>query len=316
MAIDLGAILAAASAAICVIMCLHASTIASRLGVMDQPNERKLHTEATPLLGGVALLVAFAPAALIWIVLEASDRWLPTLLIWLSAVISVAAVGVADDRHSLTPRIRLLLTFAIFGAAAIVDPSFNVRLLDFLYAGWSLGLGTWWLAVIFTVICLVGLLNAVNMADGKNGLVLGLCLGWLVILGVRAPVVLVPLIALLFATCVVLFVFNMRGKLFLGDGGAYGLASAVGLLAIIIYNTPGVDRLRAISAEELVVLFLVPVFDSFRLTYTRMRAGKSPMAPDRNHLHHLLQDRFGWPRGLAIYLVLACLPWFTLILLF
>jgi UDP-GlcNAc:undecaprenyl-phosphate GlcNAc-1-phosphate transferase len=106
----------------------------------------------------------------------------------------------------------------------------------------------------------------------------------------------------------VLFVFNMMGRLFLGDGGAYAIATAIGLLAIMVYNTPGTEALRAISADELVLLFVVPVGDSFRLSYKRLRQGRSPMSADRDHLHHHLQDRFGWPNGLLINWAIALLP--------
>jgi UDP-GlcNAc:undecaprenyl-phosphate GlcNAc-1-phosphate transferase len=274
---------------------------------MDIPVGRKKHAAPTPLMGGVVLLGAFVPVALICIVAFASERWFGSLLIWLGCVSVMALVGLGDDRHSLSPRARLIISFAVFAAAAAVDPTFNVRVLDFNILPLTLGLGTWWLAIIFTVICCVGLLNAVNMADGKNGLVLGLSLGWLAILATRAVGPLLPLVGLFAGVLMVLFVFNMMGKLFLGDGGAYAIATAIGLLAIMVYNTPGTDTLRAISADELVVLFVVPVADSFRLTYKRLRQGRSPMSADRDHLHHHLQDRFGWPFGLLVYwLVVMC----------
>jgi UDP-GlcNAc:undecaprenyl-phosphate GlcNAc-1-phosphate transferase len=57
-----------------------------------------------------------------------------------------------------------------------------------------------------------------------------------------------------------------------------------------------------------VLLFLVPVLDSFRLTFVRLARGQSPMAGDRDHLHHHLQNRFGWPNGLYLYLLLALAP--------
>jgi UDP-GlcNAc:undecaprenyl-phosphate GlcNAc-1-phosphate transferase len=259
-------------------------------------------------MGGVVLLGAFVPVALICIAAFASERWFGSLLIWLGCVSAMALVGLGDDRHSLSPRLRLLISFAVFAAAAAFDPTFNVRVLDFNIPPLTLGLGTWWLAVIFTVICCVGLLNAVNMADGKNGLVLGLSLGWLAILATRAVGPLLPLIGLFAAVLMVLFVFNMRGKLFLGDGGAYAIAAAIGLLAIMVYNTPGTITLRAISADELMVLFIIPVADSFRLSYKRIRQGRSPMSADRDHLHHHLQDRFGWPGGLFIIWVISLMP--------
>ncbi|WP_397579766.1 glycosyltransferase family 4 protein [Sphingorhabdus sp.] len=290
------------------LLCLNAPRICSSLNLMDIPVGRKKHGVPTPLMGGVVLLGAFVPVALICIAAFASERWFGSLLIWLGCVSAMALVGLGDDRHSLSPRLRLLISFAVFAAAAAFDPTFNVRVLDFNIPPLTLGLGTWWLAVIFTVICCVGLLNAVNMADGKNGLVLGLSLGWLAILATRAAGPLLPLVGLFAGVLMVLFVFNMMGKLFLGDGGAYAIATAIGLLAIMVYNTPGTETLRAVSADELVLLFLVPVADSFRLSYKRLRQGRSPMSADRDHLHHHLQDRFGWPAGLLVYWLVAFAP--------
>jgi UDP-GlcNAc:undecaprenyl-phosphate/decaprenyl-phosphate GlcNAc-1-phosphate transferase len=301
-------------ASIALLLCLNAKSLCRSLNLMDVPEGRKQHKEPTPLMGGLALLVAFAPMAIFYIFVGVSERWFGSLLIWSGCMAAMAAVGLADDRHSLSPRLRLFLSFSVFATAAAIDPTFNVRVLDFETPKFTLGLGTWWLAIVFTVICCVGLINAVNMADGKNGLVLGLSLGWLAILSLRAAPALLPIMGL-FACCLaILLLFNLKGYLFLGDGGAYAIATALGLLAIMTYNTPGTTTVRAISADELVLLFIVPVLDSFRLTYTRLRQRRSPMSPDRDHLHHHLQDRFGWPMGLIVYWVVALVPATTLII--
>lgn len=291
-----------------IILCVNAQRLCTYFDLMDVPVGRKQHKSATPLMGGIVLLIAFVPVSLFYVLAFASERWLGSLLIWLGCITVMAFVGLADDRHSLSPRLRLLISFLVFATAAAIDPTFNVRLLDFATPKFSVGLGTWWLAIIFTVICCVGLINAVNMADGKNGLVLGLSLGWLGILALRATDPLLPLIGLLACTLIVLLLFNLKGRLFLGDGGAYAIACALGVLAIMVYNTPGSHMLRAVSADELVVLFAVPVCDSFRLTYTRLRQGRSPMSADRDHLHHRLQDRFGWPTGLLVYWCMSLIP--------
>lgn len=296
------------SVAASVVVCLRAQRICTVLKLMDIPAGRKKHSDPTPLIGGIVILGAFVPLSVICVAYIASERWLCSLLIWLSCISAMALVGIGDDRHSLSPRLRLVISFLVFAMAAWIDPTFNIRILDFNFPRFSVGLGTWWLAIIFTVICCVGLINAVNMADGKNGLVLGLSLGWLAILALRATWPLLPLIGLLAGVLLVLFVFNMRGQLFLGDGGAYAIATAIGLLAIMVYNTPGNQELRAISADQLVLLFIVPVGDSFRLSYKRLRQGRSPMSADRDHLHHHLQDRFGWPAGLFAYWFVALVP--------
>jgi len=128
------------------------------------------------------------------------------------------------------------------------------------------------------------------------------------LIGTRAPATDVPFIAVLLAGLVALLVMNLRGRLFLGDGGAYGLAAVMGLLAIRTYNSSGYDPTRGLTAEEVMLVFAVPVLDSFRLTFRRLARGQSPMAADRDHLHHYLHDWCGWPLGLYVYLLAALAP--------
>lgn len=295
-------------ALISVVLCFNARSICIKFGMMDIPDARKLHAVDTPLMGGILVLSVLVPVITAYTFLVSSERWFPSIMIWILCVAGMAMVGIADDRHSLSPRSRLFLSFIIFGFASFFDPTFNVRLLDFELIRFTIGLGSNWTAVIFTIICCVGLVNAVNMADGKNGLAIGLSIGWVIFLAGTAPEPLWWPIAFLLSVLFILLIFNLNGRLFLGDGGAYAIASAVGLLAIMLYNSPGVHSLRAISADELILLFFVPVFDSFRLTYVRMKRGQSPMTADRDHLHHHLQNRFGWPNGLIIYLCIAIGP--------
>lgn len=287
--------------------------IASQFNLLDVPGDRKKHKHVTPLMGGVVILTAVVPAMLVLTTYVAPPNHIFKLLVWIGVLIGMTVVGIFDDRHSLSPRLRLLASFGLFGIAAYIEPIFNVRVLDFEYPPFSLGLGTREIAIAFTVLCCVGLVNAVNMADGKNGLVIGLCIGWLALLALRAPEFTYPFIGLLILVLIVLLMFNIQGKLFLGDGGAYGLATAIGVLAIAIYNSPGTHATRSMTAEELMLLFAIPVLDSFRLTYKRMKRGQSPMAADRDHLHHHLQDKLGWPKGLFIYWISALLP-FTFVL--
>jgi len=200
------------------------------------------------------------------------------------------------------------LSLIIFASVATFDPLFNIRVLRFGNGAFEIGMGVAAVGIFFTTICCVGLVNAVNMADGKNGLVIGLCLGWLTMLAMRAPIGLLPFILILISSLAVLLIFNLRGNVFLGDGGVYGLGCVISLLAIAIYNSPGAVGGHALAAEELMLLFGIPVLDSFRLTFARLRRGQSPMAPDRDHFHHHLQSKFGWPLGLIVYLSIALIP--------
>lgn len=294
-----------------------AKPICELLGLMDTPDTRKLHQRETPLMGGPTLIFVILPLFIVanFTVVDPSYRWLVTLITIATAIIAI--IGMADDRHSLSATNRIILTSLTFAFVASVEPMFNVRYLQFAITNppIDVGMAVTPIAVFFTTLCCVGLVNAINMADGKNGLVTGLCLGWLMLLYSRAPAPLMPFILIILAAMTILFISNLRGWLFLGDGGSYGFGAVIAFITIITYNSYDASGVRAMYAEEAMLLFAVPVFDSFRLTFVRMRRGQSPMAGDRDHLHHHLLNRFGWPLGLMVYLTIALMPSLSLFFL-
>jgi UDP-GlcNAc:undecaprenyl-phosphate/decaprenyl-phosphate GlcNAc-1-phosphate transferase len=291
-----------------IVLGVFAPKICKKMGLMDLPDARKTHQRPTPLLGGIALALVALPASLIFGIFLSPPELRSSILIFTSASIAMVLMGMEDDRRTLTARNRLILSLIIFASVATFDPLFNIRVLRFGNAGFEIGMGVGVIGILFTTICCVGLVNATNMADGKNGLVIGLCLGWLAMLAMRAPIGFLPFILIMMSCLAILLIFNLRGRIFLGDGGVYGLGCVIGLLSIAIYNSPSVVGGHALVAEELMLLFGIPVLDSFRLTYARLRRGQSPMAPDRDHFHHHLQSKFGWPLGLVAYLAIALAP--------
>ncbi len=292
------------------VLVFFATPVCRALRLIDQPDDRKLHAAPTPLLGGLALVIAALPLSFAAMAITPYLALSKAAAVYIASTGAIALIGMADDRHSLSANGRILLTAMVFLAAASIEPFFNVRVLDFSLGAYSFELGLWntTFSVFFTALCCVGLVNAVNMADGKNGLVISLCIGWLLAIATRSPPSILPFIFVLLACLIVLLLANLSGKLFLGDGGSYGFAAAIGLLTIWIYNSTDDTQSRLFHAEEAMLLFAVPVIDSFRLTFARIRRGQSPMAGDRDHLHHHLLDSFGWPGGLVIYLLVALLP--------
>ncbi len=284
-----------------------ATPLGRRLGLLDFPDDpggRKLHARVTPLVGGLAVTLAVTGAVAATALAGPGgsaivDRDLVRLG-W--AVAGMFLIGVADDRFELSVRIRLVLATVVLLAAVADVPDFAITFMRFGHAPALTLLGA--ASVPFTLLCLVGLLNAVNMADGKNGIVIGLALIWSAFLLVYLPPTLRPVIAAVAGTLAVLFVFNLRGRLFLGDGGSYAVSALFGLLAIAAYN----HSFARIGADDVALLFAVPVFDTLRLVVSRAVERKSPFAGGRDHLHHYLHARIGWPRGLYIYLALAALP--------
>lgn len=285
-------------------VCLLAPRIGVRFKLMDYPSTRKLHAQPTPLVGGVALLVVFAPIMpIIMIVFDPQGIGNLSLSVIALATGMCALVGISDDRHSLGATLRLGATILIFVAAAMLDPRFMISSVNFSWHPAAYILPQWssWL---LSLLVLAGFINAVNMADGKNGLVIGASICWTFLLTFIGPnglvIIMLPL-ALMLCT---LLTFNMRGLIFLGDGGSYGLAAFFGLTAVFSYNLAPVS----VTADLMTLMFIVPGIDMLRLFFFRIARGQSPMAGDRDHLHHHLFRTYGWPRGLIVYLLMMTIP--------
>lgn len=284
----------------------NASRLGRAFGLLDFPDlsgGRKQHANVTPLVGGLAVaLSVLAGTALVYFGADNSRSVEAHLAMFAFAVAGMYLIGLTDDRFALGPKIRLALAFLVLLLVVLYAPDFSLPFLRFSWSG-----NTWFLNNLgdgFVLLCLVGLLNAVNMADGKNGLVTGMCLIWGAVLLVHSPALLTPVLTATLVALAVVMAFNMRGRLFLGDGGSYALSGIFGLLAIYVYN----HEFAAFRADHVAALFAVPVFDTIRLMSVRAARGQSPFAGDRDHLHHHLALRWGWPRGLYVYLALVAMP--------
>jgi UDP-GlcNAc:undecaprenyl-phosphate GlcNAc-1-phosphate transferase len=273
---------------------VNARSIGEFLGVMDHPDTgRKRHTQVTPLVGGIAIiggLAAWAGASLIW------TNGLGTNLAHAILLCGVGAtlVGYSDDQSSTSPSSRILSLFLLSTIAMVIDPSLIPTQL--VWGSFDPTALPRWFAFIFVTVAMAGYVNAVNMADGQDGVVTGMYAIWaaclLIVTGGTAAAISQVLLETVLAT----FLFNMAGRVFLGDSGTYGVTFVFGLLAIEAHNRWGV------TAETITVWFFIPVMDCIRLMISRALQGQVPSSADRNHFHHRLQDRVGLSLGLAIYL--------------
>lgn len=303
--------MAALGGGIAALVGLMAQPIGKALGLLDWPDltgGRKRHGRVTPLVGGLALSCSVLLAALLGraILLQTvpdGGGVVGQNLVWLAfSVAMMFLIGASDDRFHLSPMLRLLASMLALLLAMTSAPDFALSFLHFGGAKQLMLLGNF--GVVFTLVCMLGLLNAVNMADGKDGVVIGLGLIWSAVLAVHLPMPYWPVLAAAIASLLMLLWFNMKQRLFLGDGGSYALSAFLGLLAILTYNH-GFEGWRA---DDVAVLFAVPVFDTVRLMVVRVARGRSPFEGDRDHLQHHLYAAFGWPRGLVVYMAMVALP--------
>lgn len=280
-------------------ICRLATPIGNFFGILDSPDtDRKLHGHVTPLVGGLAVVI---PSVAISLMLADGPVTIIYAVLGLACLVALA-LGLIDDRNHINPAARLLFTILVAWTSIYFVPDFELSFLRFSFISQSFFLEGW--SGVFSVLCLVGLLNAVNMADGKNGLVIGMSLVWCVLLALYLPQYSWVLVFGLFASLLVAFIFNLRGRIFLGDSGSYALSVLFGLLAIYAYNI----NFAYVDADAIALWFLVPVLDCVRLMVWRVIQGRSPFSPDSSHLHHYLDRSMPWSFGLPLYLLLVAVP--------
>jgi len=146
-----------------------------------------------------------------------------------------------------------------------------------------------WLAIPFTIFFLVGITNAINLADGLDGLAGGttfLCLGALAILAHSSGQLVTAALSLAFAGAILGFLrFNtFPASVFMGDAGSQLLGFAVGVLSLRATQS----GTSALSAAMPILLLALPILDTLSVMVQRVSEGRSPFSPDKNHIHHKL----------------------------
>jgi len=259
--------------------------LAPRFGLLDVPGGRKSHEGAVPLVGGLAMGAVFLACFGIFRVSGEVS------LLFGAATVIVLVCGVLDDYRELGSmakfgfQILAAWVLAQFGGATLAH-------LGELLSAERLSLGV--AAIPFTVFAIVGVMNAVNMADGQDGLAGGLSLAATMWFGAAAALAgdgPALWVACLLAGQLLAFLgFNAplpgrpRALVFLGDAGSLFLGLVLAWLAIRLSMEPS----AALSPITAVWILGIPLADTVALMLRRVLRGRSPFSPDVEHLHHLL----------------------------
>lgn len=272
---------------------------AGHLRLLDQPDHRKKHKTAVPMVGGIAIYLVIVSAML---VLEPSEKvaWL-----MLSASI-VVAVGAFDDAFNLGVRIRfasqILAAIVMIAGGSLWIQSLGVD-------SWGIGTTVSWVGIPMTIFAVVGLTNGFNMADGIDGLASGhmlvglgsVCLTLYLARGqVYQAEWLMVLMSSVFAFWLVNLSLTPLKRVFLGDAGSL-LLGFVMAWTLIYYTQQPVALMHPVAALWCVT---IPVFDTLIVIARRIKNKRSPFSPDRNHFHHLLVD-MGMNTNMVLIVILA-----------
>ncbi len=298
-----------------------------RLGVTDQPNDRKQHKAPMVRLGGIAMLIGcLIGCCFTWILggfssLEPDVTRL--ILIILSSSFFFFLIGLADDFLSLSPWIRLALQ--VTGALIVWWEGIRIEAIDLSWIGEHGGIFILptLISVIATIVWLVGVTNAINWMDGLDGLAASLsgvsALGLMAVGFNQGQLGSVFLSASLAGCCIGFLRHNLYpSRILMGDGGSYFLGfnlAAISLVACSYEMLPETTSLYVTKIHLPILILFLPLVDMAAVILTRIRSRQSPFFPDRRHLHHRLLRR-GFSHRDVVSLIFTSNLWFVLLGLF
>lgn len=302
--------------------------ISYRKRLFDLPDSRKVHTNPIPRLGGLS----FLPAIVITFALMTGLRYLfgfpvenlpmpRTLyefLFWIVGAMSLYLVGVQDDLISVGYRWKFLVQ--LIAALLLVFCGDWIHSIGGLFGVYDLPA---WLGIPLTTILIVYIINAINLIDGVDGLASGLSCISLAVLAymhilvqqyIYAFLALATLGILIPFWCYNVFGNEFRGhKLFMGDTGSLTLGYILSFLIIHLSSVP-LDGEKHSNPTLIMAIttLLVPLFDVVRVVMHRIRNGKNPFLPDKNHFHHKLINTGMRVRWVMVSILFTALFFITL----
>lgn len=271
--------------------------IAKEKNLVDNPDARKLQKNPIPVVGGIAVFFGVISGILTGVVMAAIfDVLLPLQLMPIvCAMIVMLYIGGMDDMVGLTPGSRFLIEILtvlgiIYAGGVCVDN---------FYGMWGIYEISWWVAVPITVFAGVGIINAINMVDGVNGLSSGLCIVCSCFYGIAfiwLEDIANAMLAFTMAAALIPFmvhnVFGKNSRMFIGDAGTMVLGVLMTWFTISTIQSGISAKMDVIhEGTNMIALALailsVPVFDTVRVMTMRVAKKKSPFHPDKTHLHHV-----------------------------
>lgn len=248
------------------------------LGLVDVPDARKVHVSAIPRVGGIGMVIATIVALLLEFDLDSGFR------ICLLGVGILSVFGLLDDRYDLNYKIKFFGQFVAV-LVVVVFGDIVIRRLCF----WDCGTLPDAVAYPLTVFFLLGVTNAMNLADGLDGLAAGLSILSLACIAFLADLAdgyqtIATAVAILGAILGFLRYNTHPAIVFMGDTGSQFLGFSAGVLAVLL--TQKVNT--ALSGSLPLLILGLPIIDTLLVMGHRILRGVSPFKPDRNHFHHKL----------------------------
>jgi len=258
---------------------------------LDIPNsKRKIHKIPTYLIGGYFIFFSYA-LFLIFSYNINLEQKVVNLIVYLI----IFFIGTIDDLNDIKPATKLTSILIIYLILTSYNETFLLRNIYFETFEKNISFGIY--SYFISSLCVLLLINSINLIDGVNGLAMMIFIIWLGFLhyfiGVNFNI---------FQLIFYLFVFfNIyKGRYFLGNSGSLIIGAIISFSCIKYYNLNFVEKN---SAEDIFILFLIPGIDMLRLFVQRLLKKRNPFKADSSHLHHLLIKKFSLNKVLFFYFI-------------
>ena len=264
---------------------------ADKIGAIDVPDSRKVHTVAIPRVGGIAMVIGSIVSILMLVNIDARviSILIGFMVIWV--------FGVWDDKCDINYKLKFLgqllavVIVVYFGDVVITKLPF----IDGDIPGY--------IAIPFTVFALVGITNAINLTDGLDGLAGGtslITISMIALLAYDAGSESIVLISMAVAGSILGFLRHNTypARLFMGDTGSQFLGFSLGVLVIYLSQLAN----SAMSPIIPLIILGLPVLDTVAVIVQRLYENRSPFSPDKNHIHHKLLE-VGFDQYEAVFII-------------
>lgn len=271
--------------------------------LFDFPEERKAHTTEQPTLGGLAIFAGLIFSFTFW----TASMYFPIRQYLIAAIIILFFIGMKDDIIIISPLKKLIGQIL---AAFIAVFFAGVRLTSFhgIFGIYALPV---WVSIAVSIFTILVIINSINFIDGVDGLAAGIsiiaCFVFGVLLYYYGEYVLSLLSFSLMAGLLAFMYYNFSpAKIFMGDTGSLIVGFVLSILSIrfIEIHKLGTASIMTTGFSPVlaIAVLIVPLSDMLRVFCVRIYHGKSPFAPDRNHIHHCLLDLGMTHRSVSITL--------------
>ena len=271
---------------------LNFKKFAEVINVYDAPDKKlKLHKKNTPILGGLILIINYSIYLLFQLLFSDNFLSIPKKIFNIEGYLSILILifgffilGFYDDKNKLAPKNKLFFSILLILVSIFLNENLILNSFSLTIFTNKVFLNSF--SITFTIFCIILLINALNFFDGING---QSCIFFIIVfsfLFFKSEMNYFYLLSIL----LILFILflNLMNKLFLGDGGIFLMGIIASISLILEHNV----QKNILYVDEIFFLLLLPGIDLIRLTIIRVFKGRNAFFGDRNHIHHLLVNKF------------------------